>query len=118
MRAVNLSGLLSISRDFVGVIYDGPTLIPLAANLKRLCCCVSCNVKLFSPRKMIGSTFQPPSDLGPERRNDILSRRTVGDDYRIIALNGFIGDGLGEVDRKQDRVSLTSRWVVRSFEQY
>lgn len=33
------------------------TLMPSAANRRRLCCCVSFNVRLLRPLKMIGSTL-------------------------------------------------------------
>lgn len=39
------------------------TLMPSAASLSKLCCCVSFNVKLLRPLKMMGSTLHLLSDF-------------------------------------------------------
>jgi hypothetical protein len=39
--------------------------------------------------------------------------RTVGYDDRVSTLNGFIGDGFGEVNGKEGRVHLATNGVER-----
>ena len=44
--------------------------------------------------------------------------RTVSDYDRIVALDGFVGDGFREVDRKEDGVHLTADRIEWRFEEY
>lgn len=46
----------------------------------------------------------------------VLGRRTVGYNDRISTLNGFVGDGFGEVNGKEGRVHLATDGVEGRFE--
>ena len=43
-------------------------------------------------------------------------RRTVGYDDGVSTLNGFVGDGLGEVNGKEGRIHLATNRIEGRFE--
>jgi hypothetical protein len=49
-------------------------------------------------------------------RVGVSSGRTVGYDDRVSTLDGFIGDGFGEVNGKEGRVHLATDGVEGRFE--
>lgn len=54
---------------------------------------------------------------GGEGRLEV-GERTVGYDDGVAAFNGFIGDGLGQVDGQEGRVHLAADGVEGGFEQH
>lgn len=49
---------------------------------------------------------------------NVERQRTVGYDYRVIALNSLICDSFGQVDGEEDRVHLATERIERRLEQH
>jgi hypothetical protein len=77
---------------------------------------VSARDKLLRPLKMMGSVLDVKLGVLVSARVDVSGGRTVGYDNRVSALNGFIGDGFGEVNGKEGRVHLATDGVEGRFE--
>lgn len=109
--------------------------MPSAANLNRLCCWVSCKVKLFKPLKMMGSTLHGFQLGYTQARVGVWvvvlgicdavrcgamrgARHTVRDDNGIITLDGLVGHRFGEVYSKQDRVHLAAQRVEGRLQEH
>ena len=65
---------------------------------------------------MMGSMLDVKLGVLVSARDGVSDERTVGYDNRISALNGFVGDSLGEVNGKEGRVHLATDGVEGRFE--
>ncbi len=59
--------------------------MPSAASLSKLCCCVSFNVRLFRPRKIMGSTLLAVSDVTPTVNVSYVRYAITIESFRSIA---------------------------------
>ena len=65
---------------------------------------------------MMGSMLDVKLGVLVPSRSDVSGRRTVGYDDGISTLNGFIGDGFGEVNGKEGRIHLATNRIEGRFE--
>ena len=89
--------------------------MPSRARRSRDCCCVSARTRDLKPLKIMGSGM-PRSEGNPAVQFSD-GRITVGDNDAVFSLNGFIGNGFGEIDGEEDRVHLATNWVKWSFKE-
>lgn len=68
------------------------------------------------PLKMMGSMLDVKLGVLVSGRIGVLGGRTVGYDDGVSTLDGFIGDGFGEVNGKKGRVHLATNGVEGRFE--
>lgn len=87
------------------------TLIPFAASLRRLRCCVSASVRLLRPRKMIGSELASNWFLytHPFVLTFLL---TITNDNAKPALQRLVGNSIGKINSKQHFISATGPLAV------
>lgn len=65
---------------------------------------------------MIGSTLHPSCQCLEGHLLLSYEEPTISYDDRVVAFNGFVRDGFGQVDGKEDRVHLSAERVEGSFE--